>query len=209
MKKRPLFGETFSILIAMVIIAITPVTIFNIRGFKDFFYAETEVHLIESCMLMKNLYISAGNGDDFDLDNYAREASASTTLRVTIIDENGLVLSDSHNDTDDMNNHADRPEVVEAIKNGAGSSIRNSATMAHEMMYAAVSVDLGNGETGTIRLARALEDIENGILDITRNTLLICFLALFVAAWISYLVAGPCKPSYKKNQGDGKLLCLR
>ena len=190
MNKRPLFGETFSILIAMVIIATIPITIFNIKSFKDFFYSETEEYLLESCELMENLFPSTAAEEGFSLEQYAAKAAESTSLRVTVIDEDGLVLSDSHNDPEEMNNHADRPEIVSAMKNGAGASTRNSATMAHEMMYAAVKVNLDDGKTGTIRLARPLEDIESRIKSITRNSLLTCLIALLIAAWISFIVAG-------------------
>lgn len=190
MKKRPLFGATFLILIAMVIIAIAPLTIFNIQGFKEFFNTETEIYLIESCTMLKNLFPSYSTGDTRELETYAGLTSKATTLRVTIIDENGTVLSDSHNKPAEMNNHATRPEVLNAMRKGSGSSIRNSATMDNEMMYAAVRINFKDGKKGTLRLARSLEEIEGSISRITRSTLLICLIALMLAAWISFLVAG-------------------
>ncbi|MDC7225751.1 MAG: ATP-binding protein [Spirochaetales bacterium] len=190
MKTRPLFGGTFIILITMVVIAIAPITIFNIQGFKDFFYSETEIYLIESCSLIKNLFPAYNSEDSSELESFADHAADSTRLRVTIIDDSGLVLSDSHNIITEMNNHADRPEVVSAMRDGIGTSVRNSATMANEMMYAAVRVDFRDSSKGTIRLARSLADIEERISRITRNTLLAGFIALALAAWVSFLVAG-------------------
>lgn len=190
MKNRPLFRTTFLILIAMVVIAIAPLTIFNIQSFKDFFYTETEANLIENCTMLKNLFPSCSSEETTTLANYAERASESTSLRVTLITEDGQVLADSHNDPADMNNHADRPEIKSAVTTGYGSSLRNSATMAHEMMYAAVRFDFSDGSKGTIRIARSLEDIESRIYRITRSTILICLIALGIAAWVSFIIAG-------------------
>ncbi len=189
MKKRPLFNLTFLVLIAMVLIAIVPLTIFNIRSFRDFFYSETEHYLIESCTLLKNLLPECGSEDNTDLAGLVRRTADSTTLRITVIGEDGTVIADSHNNPADMNNHEDRPEIRNAIKDGVGSSVRNSATMAHEMMYAAVKINFTDGGSGTIRLARSLADIDTRINRITRTTLVICFIALGLAIWISFLVA--------------------
>jgi two-component system phosphate regulon sensor histidine kinase PhoR len=57
-------------------------------------------------------------------------------------------------------------------------------------MYAAVKIEFSDGNEGTIRLARSLEDLESRISRITRATLLIGFIALALAIWISFLVAG-------------------
>ena len=190
MKNRPLFGLTFIVLITMVVIAIAPLTIFNIRVFKEFFYSETETYLIESCSLLKNLFPEYESSDKLTIQDYAERVSEATTLRVTVTREDGIVLSDSHNNTAEMNNHADRPEIKSAIANGFGSSVRSSATMANEMMYAAVKVDFSDGSIGTIRLSRSLSDIESRISRITRTTLIICFIALSLAVWISFIVAG-------------------
>ena len=190
MRKRPLFKITFFILFAMVVIAVAPLTIFNIQGFKDFFYAETEAGLLENCSILKNLFPPCSPEDTQVLYDFAAKASESTSLRVTIIDEDGRVLSDSHNRPDDMNNHADRPEIMAAASTGYGSSIRNSATMAHEMMYAAVKINFSNGNTGTIRLSRSLEEIQSRVFRITRSTIIICLFALGLTTWVSFIIAG-------------------
>ena len=182
MRKRPLFKVTFLILFAMVVIAVVPLTIFNIQGFKDFFYTETETNLLENCSMLKNLFPSCSSEDTDTLANYTERISESTSLRVTIINEDGQVLSDSHNRPEDMNNHSDRSEIKAAVATGYGSSIRNSATMAHEMMYAAVRVYFSNGTKGTIRLARSLKEIESRIYRITRSTIFICLFALGLTA---------------------------
>ena len=55
------------------------------------------------------------------------------------ITEDGEVLYDSGQDEEtEMENHADRPEVKEALENGRGSNVRRSDTLNEEMFYYAV-----------------------------------------------------------------------
>jgi two-component system phosphate regulon sensor histidine kinase PhoR len=59
--------------------------------------------------------------------------------RITIIDTDGIVLGDSEKDPRTMENHSNRPELIEALSHGVGSSIRYSTTLGCDMMYVAVS----------------------------------------------------------------------
>lgn len=63
-----------------------------------------------------------------------------STIRLTIMRHNGSVLYESeHNAPERMGNHADRPEVVEALTKTDGYDIRESATMKAEYFYYAKS----------------------------------------------------------------------
>ena len=52
--------------------------------------------------------------------------------RLTLIDADGTVLFDSDADPAQMENHADRPEVIQAIAEGAGESSRYSETLTEK-----------------------------------------------------------------------------
>ena len=190
MNKKPLFGMTFFMLIAIVLIATVPLTLFNVKNFKDFFYGETEDYLLESCAVLKNLYPKSTEGDaQKTAAEFALRASADTTLRVTIISEDGSVIADSHSDTESMNNHSDRPEIIGALASGSGAAVRNSATMTYPMMYAAVRMDLPGG-TRILRTARSLSDVEASIENINKSALLISVIMLTAAGWASFILAG-------------------
>lgn len=63
-----------------------------------------------------------------------------SAIRITIMRHNGSVLYESeHNAPERMGNHADRPEVVEALTKTDGYDIRESATMKAEYFYYAKS----------------------------------------------------------------------
>lgn len=64
--------------------------------------------------------------------------------RLTLISNDGTVLADSYENAENMESHADRPEFQEALKNGEGSTIRNSSTLDTNTYYYAVRLDNGN-----------------------------------------------------------------
>lgn len=56
-------------------------------------------------------------------------------LRVTWIEANGQVLYDSEKVVSQLDNHANREEVIEARETGYGQSIRQSATLTQRLLY--------------------------------------------------------------------------
>ena len=66
------------------------------------------------------------------------EKVQNQSIRVTMIREDGVVTFDNYASIDKMDNHKNRPEVIEAIKKGEGSSIRNSKTIGKSTFYFAV-----------------------------------------------------------------------
>lgn len=75
------------------------------------------------------------------LNNYS-----SQTIRVTLISPDGNIIFDSSNGIQMLTseNHSDRPEFKEAIKNGNGSSRRMSSTINSVTYYCAVKTGDGN-----------------------------------------------------------------
>ncbi len=66
------------------------------------------------------------SGSDY-LQTVAENAEADT--RITLVKEDGTVIFDSKADASEMENHADREEIKEAIEEGEGYSARYSNTM--------------------------------------------------------------------------------
>ena len=79
-------------------------------------------------------------------DAIAHTSGDALGYRVTLIDTSGVVLGDSEFSEDArrrLENHATRPEVLEARARGAGSARRNSASAGDEELYVAVRHPLG------------------------------------------------------------------
>jgi two-component system phosphate regulon sensor histidine kinase PhoR len=88
--------------------------------------------------------------------------------RVTLIAPDGTVIGDSdlgQARLAQLENHLQRPEVQEALKNGSGSALRHSDTLRISMLYSAATYD-AETTVGIVRLALPLEYLASA-----RNTL--------------------------------------
>jgi two-component system phosphate regulon sensor histidine kinase PhoR len=84
--------------------------------------------------------------------------------RVTIIGLDGNVLGDSHEPAQQMENHREREEVVDALDSGYGQSVRYSATLNKQMLYVAVPIfDSAGFALGVARMAVPLNNVQEDL----------------------------------------------
>jgi two-component system, OmpR family, phosphate regulon sensor histidine kinase PhoR len=132
---------------------------------------------------------------DTYLDTDAAYWAGVLDARVTIIAPNGRVIGESHDERRHMENHLGRPEVVDALQTGEGSSIRYSDTLGYWMMYTARTLMI-NGETvGIVRVALPLVPVQSN-LNALRNILIavtfgMALLASILAALIANRITKP------------------
>lgn len=112
------------------------------------------------------------------------EEQLDYAVRVTYIGGDGTVTFDSSpqvGNVSDMDNHGNRPEVEQAMKEGFGSHIRASHTVGKRSCYAAVSD--GNGTV--IRLSREIESVYSLMLGTVSVIIVIAGLVIILATVIS------------------------
>jgi two-component system phosphate regulon sensor histidine kinase PhoR len=123
-----------------------------------------------------------------DLDAEADRIGELVGARVTFIAADGRVVGDSAETLDgvaQMENHASRPEVVEARQHGLGKGRRHSDTLNIDMLYVAVPV--AHPSIGFVRVALPLTDIRQQFRAILAAITLALGLALAGAAAISWV----------------------
>lgn len=103
--------------------------------------------------------------------------ATNNTLRITWISYEGKVLYDSSHDAETMDNHLQRPEIAQAILNGEGSDIRDSATLHSISYYEALRLP----DNSILRVSRNGSTVYKVIFDAAPG-----LLALFV------LMSGGC-----------------
>ncbi len=109
----------------------------------------------------------------------------SELFRFTVVGSDGAVLYDTEADAAEMENHADRKEIREALANGKGSSSRNSATLTEKTLYEAVL--LKNGDV--LRISVNQMTVGALILGMLPNILVIVLIAAVAALLLSYRMA--------------------
>lgn len=88
---------------------------------------------------LKQLYaetVLAAQGVTLVGDDYFTDLE-SQNFRITWIDTDGTVLYDSDASADDMENHMEREEIVQALQTGYGETSRYSTTLMQKLSYAA------------------------------------------------------------------------
>jgi two-component system phosphate regulon sensor histidine kinase PhoR len=94
-----------------------------------------------------------------------------------------------------MENHATRPEVQMALKDGMGSSIRFSTTMEQTMMYVAKRMDSSQNEVAVLRVALPLATVNAQLAGYVRivwtAALVTAGVALFLAFWLARRISRP------------------
>ena len=107
--------------------------------------------------------------------------SGMTTLRVTIVNLQGDVVFDNRADEAQMDNHLDRPEIIDAIKNGHGESERYSDTLLETTRYYALKLDDNN----IIRLAMTTSSTRAMLYQFIP----VAIICVIVAVVVSFFVA--------------------
>ncbi len=110
------------------------------------------------------------------LDAWCRQLGNDLGTRITVIAPEGKVLGDSAEPSTKMENHAGRPEVIDAMRRGSGSATRYSTTVSHEMVYHAF-YQTGAGVERIVRVAKPLTDVESATQAIRWSILSGFFLA--------------------------------
>jgi two-component system phosphate regulon sensor histidine kinase PhoR len=111
-----------------------------------------------------------------------QQVAAQADARATLMDESGKVLFDSEADASKMDNHADRPEVREAMKGHVASATRLSRSLRIPFLYEAAPVP-----GGVVRLAYRLSAIDDVNRQVRNNLLKTSAVAALFALALAFV----------------------
>ena len=103
-------------------------------------------------------------------------------LRITLIGADGEVLYESLLNKDEMDNHNERPEIIEAREKGEGEAVRYSATSGTHTFYYAERLQNGN----VLRIGRDSVSVNRIMVNTLVIVLVIALGILFVCMGISH-----------------------
>ena len=103
-------------------------------------------------------------------------------LRITLIGSEGEVLYESLLNKDEMDNHNERPEIIEAREKGEGEAVRYSATSGTPTFYYAERLQNGN----VLRIGRDSVSVNRIMVNTLVIVLVIALCILFVCMGISH-----------------------
>lgn len=101
--------------------------------------------------------------------------------RLTLIDADGTVIYDNTADSKTLDNHLDRKEVSDAVKNGEGYSDRYSSTLSEKTINVALKLDDG-------RILR-VSDNQHTVISMLESTMWPMILIFLAAIALSFILA--------------------
>jgi two-component system phosphate regulon sensor histidine kinase PhoR len=156
----------------------------------------TQIENLQTAMRASGRLLADGLADlDFSpanaqvTDDLAQRWSIATGWRVTLIDPDGVVLGESDRDAATLDNHAERPEIIEALAVGSGSSIRFSDTLGYDTLYTASRVDQDGRAVGVMRLAVPLGEIESSLSEVRQAVVLVTLIVFSAASLLTFVLA--------------------
>jgi len=119
-----------------------------------------------------------------NIEKVTYEFSKKTNLRVTFIDLEGNVLAESALEKEDMDNHANRQEILSANDGEYGLSIRTSKSTNRAHLYVAKKIQIGD-EALYLRIAEDVAKLDEYFVSLSFKILLIFFVAFLVALMLA------------------------
>ena len=163
--KNKIFKSIFSVAITILVSSLVIVS----GTLYHYFTTLEQQNLKEELKLIANATEQLG-------ENYFKEIN-DEHMRITWIDDNGVVLYDSHADETTMENHMVREEVQEAFTYGFGESVRYSTTLMQKTIYQSTLL-----KDGTImRISINQESIWLLLLKMIQPIFIIIILAIVVS----------------------------
>lgn len=185
--KRSLLWRLAIPFILLIILSVGGVSLYAYRFMERTYYENLRSTLrTEADLIARDVINHLREGRiSPELNNLVNDYAEITRVRVTIILPDGQVIGESGRNPLQVENHLNRPEVQQALRDGEGSAVRFSDTA----YYLALRIDDNNQLLGVVRLASSIEKIESDLLEL-RNTILgNAALAIVLTILLAFLVA--------------------
>lgn len=127
MKKKIITLVVITVIFALVIVTSCFIGLVNISTIKD---AKETLAIYNECVARE---------DYKDSKLLSLYKFKDNLVRLTVINKDGEVIFD--NEIAKLDNHNNRQEIIDAFKNGSGSSVRYSASLSTSMVYVATKID--------------------------------------------------------------------
>ncbi len=189
-RTKRLIWQLYPSYLLITLISLLAVTWYASDSFKQFFLDNTASDLQARARLFEKQitpYTDPLNAKQIDL--LCKQVGKNTGTRFTVILPSGLVVGDSENDPQEMDNHLDRPEVKKALLDQYGKSTRYSLTSEKKLMYVAVSSRDEPHTAMVIRSAITVDTIDTALRDIQIKITFAGLVIALLAAALSLIVS--------------------
>jgi two-component system phosphate regulon sensor histidine kinase PhoR len=145
LKQRKFLWKIYILFVAFSIVPLIILGFYSSSLFKETLI-ENDAEILKTRTGMIKERLESGKFDPSTYAELVQKYDNISNSRITFISPEGLAIADSREDVSQMDNHSDRPEFVNAIKEGFGDSQRYSYTLKADYLYSAMPVYDGGGK---------------------------------------------------------------
>jgi two-component system, OmpR family, phosphate regulon sensor histidine kinase PhoR len=171
--KHVLFRRVFIAYLLITTLLLISLEFYLSSSIKNNYILDLSKSILIQARLIAGQIPSSFEGN---LDDFCKKYKETTGARVTIIDNTGLVLGDSDEPSEKMENHLNRQEIKDAEIGDVGSSIRYSKTLQRNLFYLAITFH-NNQDKYFLRLSIPLHDIDSA-MNVIRLKIIVASLAV-------------------------------
>ncbi len=195
-RQRRLVWQLYPSYLLLIVLVLLVVGWFVPDELRQFHYQRTADDLYARAQLIApNLIGNLDPAAQAQISKLVQQYGKQSGTRITVILKGGRVLADSDEEAAQMDNHANRPEVIEAFSGRRGMSVRFSNTLGKSLMYVALPISQGEEITGLVRTALPVSDIDSTLRGILRQLLLgglvLAILLAPLCWWLSRRLSRP------------------
>ena len=190
MFKKTLHRQLYLSYLLITLLSLGAIGGYTVNALHEFYNKQISVDLETQARLILNQssrHFAAI--DTKELRRLAEVLGQDSAQRVTFILPDGTVAGDSEENPIRMDNHADRPEVKEALAGRTGSSVRYSQTVKVNLMYVALPVRHDSSLSGVVRLSIPLTVIDEALQEILWKIILAGLLVALAATPVSLFIS--------------------
>ena len=183
LKIHQLFLRTYLAIFVAILITVTLSTYF---WAKNLYLNQVEKNLIQNIDILS--VILEDTKDINSIKDIIKDLSKKLNLRISIINENGEVVAESHKNIEDIKNHSNRVEIIEARNIGLGKDTRVSETLNKNLIYIAKKVSF-NEEIYYLRMADYTNKITDNFKKLTFEIFIYISFFLIIAFISTYFIS--------------------
>lgn len=135
--------------------------------------------------------------EEKEFETFAKAIKDETAIRFTLIDETGIVLAESDKESETMDNHSQREEILKAHHEPFGRSVRFSDSLQSNFLYVAHRFS-HNDSILFMRLATNIDTIMHNFYDLWLKITLIFSLSILLGLYGAYLFSQKIRLEIKK-----------
>lgn len=158
----------------LLIVALAAAVLVSMASFKGT-YTNDVIAVLKGNI--NALELSIGEQTDYQAFADEYQKAFGQNNRITMIGEDGEVLADTQADSEEAENHLERPEVRQALAGGFGTAVRYSETTGKDMIYVAKQLPDGL----IIRNSMPLDNV-TAVVNQTLPVIIIVFIGLVILA---------------------------